>query len=177
MNNFLLRRITIDDVSALSAIAKKTFFDAFSGTCTPADMSHFLDLYYTENTLAKEIADTEMQYYFAEVNGQIAGYILYKENNLNFAETKSKKTIELKRLYVLGNYHGKKIAQKMMAHFLDYAAKNNFEMAFLGVWEYNCRARYFYSKFGFLPTKYRHNFPIGNTPQTDLYLIKDLLVM
>jgi diamine N-acetyltransferase len=170
MNEVILRRLTLKDVPALSVIAKKTFYDSFTGTCTPTDMEHFLELYYNENVLSAEIADDDMQYYFAEV----AGYILYKENNSGFEEMKNKKAIELKRLYVLGNYHGKGIAQKMMDAFLDYANNNNFDIAFLGVWEYNCRAQYFYAKYGFKPTTYRHNFPIGNTPQTDMYLLKEL---
>lgn len=174
MSEVTLRRLTLKDVPELSLIAKKTFYDSFSGTCTAADMDHFLELYYNENTLAEEIADDEMQYFFAEVDGEIAGYILYKENNIGFEEMKSKKVIELKRLYVLGNYHGKGIAQKMMDAFLNYANNNNFDTAFLGVWEYNCRAQYFYAKYGFKTTTHRHDFPIGNTQQTDMYLLKEL---
>jgi diamine N-acetyltransferase len=174
MSEVTMRRLTLKDVPALSIIAKKTFYDSFSGTCTAADMNHFLELYYNESTLAIEMEDSEMHYYFAEIDGEVAGYILYKENNLGFEEMKNKKTIELKRLYVLGNFHGKGIAQKMMDSFLEYSTLNNFEIAFLGVWEYNCRAQYFYAKYGFKPTTYRHDFPIGNTPQTDMYLLKEL---
>jgi diamine N-acetyltransferase len=174
MSEVTLRRLTLKDVPTLSVIAKKTFYDSFSGTCTVADMNHFLELYYNENALALEMADSEMHYYFAEIDGEVAGYILYKENNAGFAEMKQKKCIELKRLYVLGNYHGKGIAQKMMDSFLEYARANNFDIAFLGVWEYNCRAQYFYAKYGFKATTYRHDFPIGDTPQTDMYLLKEL---
>jgi diamine N-acetyltransferase len=174
MSEVTLRRLALKDVPALSIIAKKTFYDSFSGTATPADMDHFLELYYNENALALEMADSEMHYYFAEIDGEVAGYILYKENNPGFEEMKNKKAIELKRLYVLENYHGKGIAQKMMDAFLVYANTNNFDVAFLGVWEYNCRAQYFYAKYGFKPTTHRHDFPIGNTPQTDMYLLKEL---
>jgi diamine N-acetyltransferase len=174
MNEVTLRRLTLKDVPALSIIAKKTFYDSFTGTCTAADMDDFLELYYNENALATEVVDSEMLYYFAEIDGEVAGYILYKENNIGFEEMKNKKAIELKRLYVLGNYHGKGIAQKMINGFLEYANSNNFDIAFLGVWEYNCRAQYFYAKYGFKPTTHRHDFPIGNTPQTDMYLLKEL---
>lgn len=174
MDAITLRRLTLKDVPALSLIAKKTFYDSFSGTCTAEDMNHFLEMYYNENALAVEMADEEMHYYFVEINWEIAGYILYKENNIGFEEMKNKKVIELKRLYVLGIYHGKKLAQKMMDAFLAYATNNNFDIAFLGVWEYNCRAQYFYAKYGFKPTAHRHDFPIGNTSQADVYLIKEL---
>jgi diamine N-acetyltransferase len=174
MSEVTLRRLTLKDIPALSIIAKKTFYDSFSGTCTAADMDHFLELYYNENALATEMVDSEMHYYFAEIDGEVVGYILYKENNSGFEEMKNKKAIELKRLYVLENYHGKSIAQKMMDAFLDYANNNNFDLAFLGVWEYNYKAQNFYAKYGFKRTIYRHDFPIGNTPQTDMYLLKEL---
>ena len=49
MNEITLRRITLQDVPALSLIAKKTFFDTFTGTCTEDDMDHFLEKYYNES--------------------------------------------------------------------------------------------------------------------------------
>ena len=44
----------------------------------------------------------------------------------------------------------------------------------LGVWEHNYRAQKFYQKMGFEDTGYKHPFPIGNTPQTDLWYWKFL---
>lgn len=175
MNEISLRRITLEDVATLSVIAKNTFYDSFSGTCTTADMDNFLERYYSEKSLAAEIADDEMKYFFAEYNGDPVGYILFKQANSDFAELKNKKAIELKRLYVSSDFHGKGIAQKLMDFFLDFSKKEGFEIAFLGVWEYNCRARYFYSKYGFMPTENRHDFPIGNTTQIDVYLVKELV--
>jgi diamine N-acetyltransferase len=174
MNEIVLRRLSVEDVPALSILAKKTFYDSFTGTCTPADMDDFLDSYYNETILAEEINDSEMNYFFAEIDGEVTGYILFKENNPLFEETKNKKTIELKRLYVLSNSHGKGVAQKMMNYFLEYSEKMECDIVFLGVWEYNCRAQYFYAKYGFIQTLHKHNFPIGNTPQQDIYLIKNI---
>ncbi len=173
-NEITLRRLTLKDVPAISLIAKKTFYDSFTGTCTEADMQHFLNLYYNENALTKEMEDNEMQYYFAEINNEAVGYILYKENDATFLGINNKKAIELKRFYVLKDQHGRGVAQYMMNHFLEYAVQKKYDIAFLGVWEYNCRAQYFYAKYGFKPTNARHDFPIGNTAQTDIYLIKKL---
>ncbi len=174
MNEILIRRITLHDVTTLSTLAKSTFYDSFSGTCTTTDMEDFLEKYYSEKSLEAEIADDEMKYFFAECNGEPVGYILFKQVNSEFAELINKRTIELKRLYVSSNFHGKGIAQKLMDFFLEYSKNEGFEKAFLGVWEYNSRARYFYSKYGFLPTSNRHDFPIGNTTQIDIYMVKDL---
>jgi diamine N-acetyltransferase len=174
MEEITIRKIYIEDVVTLSTLSKKTFYDTFTGTCTAADMNHFLELYYNETTIATEIADEAMCYYFAMLNNKIVGYFLYKITDPGFEETKNKKTIELKRFYITKDYFGKGIAQKMMNYFLEDAKNKNCSIAFLGVWEYNYRAQSFYNKYGFVHTNYKHNFPIGNTPQKDIYLIKAL---
>ena len=55
---------------------------------------------------------------------------------------------------------------------LKFAAKNNFEIVWLGVWEHNEKAKGFYKKFGFIDSGIMHDFPIGSTPQTDHWLYK-----
>jgi ribosomal protein S18 acetylase RimI-like enzyme len=174
MNDLILRKLTLKDVPALSVIAKKTFYDSFSGTSTAADMDNFLELYYNEAVLAQQIETEGINYFFAQINDAPVGYISFSKENPDFAATKGRKVIELKRLYVLGEYHTKGVAQKLMNLFLEYAIKENFDIAFLGVWEYNYKAQNFYAKYGFNRTNYRHPFPIGNTPQTDIYLLKEL---
>ena len=59
-----------------------------------------------------------------------------------------------------------------MTFVLDFAAEKNYDLVWLGVWEHNERALNFYKKFGFIDTGFKHPFPIGNTPQTDNWLIK-----
>ncbi len=59
-----------------------------------------------------------------------------------------------------------------MEFALQFAVKNNYQAMFLGVWEHNERAKAFYKKWGFADTGVTHNFPIGNTPQTDHWMIK-----
>ncbi len=169
-----MRRITLADVPALSFIAKKTFYDTFTGTCTPADMDDFLNKFYNESSLAIEVEDSAMEYFFAEMEGEIVGYILFSDGSEDFDEIKGSTALELKRLYVLEEFHGKGIAQQMMQFFLDHAISQGYDNAFLGVWEYNLRAQKFYGKYGFVKTAHTHDFPIGNTPQTDVYMWKNL---
>ncbi len=64
------------------------------------------------------------------------------------------KSIELKRIYVLKEYHSQKIGAKLMSFALDFAAEKNYELVWLGVWEHNEKAKSFYKKFGFVDTGY-----------------------
>lgn len=173
MEEISLRRIVSADVPALSGMAKVTFFDTFTGTCTDADMAGFLEYYYNEAALQKEL-DEGIEYFFAEADGQPVGYLSFRDEKPSFPEIKGSAALELKRFYVDKAFHGKGAAHTMMHFFLDHAAAQGYDVVFLGVWEFNFRAQKFYHKYGFLTSEHRHDFPIGDTPQTDVYLIKFL---
>lgn len=174
MTDFTMRRITPEDVPALSFMSKETFFDTFTGTCTPEDMEDFLEKYYNEKTLLNEVTDTGMEFFFGEAGGEPVGYLSFKEEVSEFDEIKGKKALELKRFYVSKEYHGKGAAQEMISFLIDRAIKEGCEAVFLGVWEFNYRAQKFYNKYGFNLTGHKHDFPIGSTPQTDVYMVKYL---
>ena len=169
-----IRRVTIDDVPALSDIARQTFFDTFTGTCTQEDMQSFLDKFYNDERLGKELMDPGTYCFFAEANGKPVAYLHFAEDYNNFPLMKKWKALELKRIYVLKEFHGKGIAQKLMDFFLTFAQEKKYEVVWLGVWEHNLRAQKFYEKYGFVNSGHTHDFPIGNTPQTDIWLWKFL---
>lgn len=169
-----IRRITLNDVAVLATIAQQTFYDTFTGTCTEADMENFLAEYFNETQLAKEVGNPDDLYFFAEADGVPVGYIRFMEDYSSFPLMKQWKALELKRIYVLKEYHGLGIAQRLMDFMMDYAIKNEFKAVWLGVWEHNLRAQKFYEKYGFVNSGHTHDFPIGSTPQTDCWFWKFL---
>ena len=78
------------------------------------------------------------------------------------------------RFYFLKEFHGKGDSDRLMNFAMDYARSQGFERMYLSVWEYNFRARGFYEKNGFKNTGIENDFPLGNTPQTDLWFVKNL---
>ena len=174
MTAITIRRITAEDVPVLAAMARTTFYDTFTGTCTEEDMQQFLSAYFNDAQVTKELGDTADFFFFASVNGVPAGYMRFKEDYSGFPLMKQWKTMELKRIYVLKEYHGQGIAQQLMEFLLDWCRAEKYQAIYLGVWEYNIRAQKFYAKYGFENSGHTHNFPIGNTPQTDIWLWKFL---
>ena len=162
------------DIAVLSTMAQQTFYDTFTATCTEADMQDFLEEYFNEPRLAREISDENNFYFFAEVDGVPAGYLQFMEDYSGFELMKQWKALELKRIYVIHDFHGKGVAQQLMEFILEYAIQQQYEVVWLGVWEHNVRAQKFYEKYGFANSGHPHNFPIGNTPQTDLWFWKFL---
>ncbi|MGF2413028.1 N-acetyltransferase family protein [Ferruginibacter sp.] len=169
-----IRRIMLADVAVLSAIAQQTFYDTFTGTCSEADMQGFLEQYYNEGQITKELSNENDLYFFAEIDSKPVGYIRFMEDYSNLPLMKQWKALELKRIYVLKEFHGMGIAQNLMDFMLDFALKEKYQVIWLGVWEHNLRAQKFYEKYGFVNSGHTHDFPIGNTPQTDFWFWKFL---
>jgi ribosomal protein S18 acetylase RimI-like enzyme len=169
-----IRRAGVADSEALSAIAKQTFYDTFVDTCTAEDMQGFLEEHFNVAQMKAELADENDHCFFAEVNGMPAGYIRFKENDGSLQAAEQWRSLELKRIYILKEYQGQGIAQQLMQLIFDYAAQQEYKLIFLGVWEHNMRAQHFYEKYGFVNSGHTHDFPIGNTPQQDLWLWKFL---
>jgi diamine N-acetyltransferase len=169
-----IRRINNDDVAELSLLARQTFYDTFTGTCTEEDMQSFLDRYFNEEQLCAELADPRTFLFFAESGNLPVAYLQFAEDYGSFPLVKKWKALELKRIYVLKEFHGMGIAQKLMDHIISYAIANGYEVVWLGVWEHNLRAQRFYEKYGFVNSGHTHDFPIGATPQTDNWFWKFL---
>ena len=158
----------------LSVIAKQSFFDTFTGTCTEEDMKDFLEQYFNKAKLAAEISTENNFYFFAEADGVPVAYLQFMEDYSGLPIMKKWKALELKRLYVLKEFHGKGIAQQLMDFIISYAGEHQYEVVWLGVGEHNYRAQQFYKKYGFIGSGHTHDFPIGTTPQTDIWMWKFL---
>lgn len=173
--NISIQRFTKNNAAQLSAISKKTFYNTFTGTCTEEDMQWFLEKYFNEENLYKELNNDNFFCYAAIINNEIGGFIKFKESSTDFTLPTNLKSIELKSLYVDEPYHGKGVAQALMNCILKHVSDFNYQLIYLSVWEYNFKAQAFYKKFGFEPSGFTNDFPIGNTPQTDFWYWKKLV--
>lgn len=72
------------------------------------------------------------QFYFAEKDGEVFGYL-----KVNFAEAQTEAqdpdTLEIERIYVLQQYHGAEVGQKLYEHALEIARNCKAPYLWLGV--------------------------------------------
>jgi len=169
MEQIIIRRATIEDAVKLSAISIQTFYDTFTSTCTEEDMNAFLKACFNLKQVQSELNNQNDYYYLAELNGRVVGYCHWMEDYSNFPLMKQWKSLELKRIYVLEEFHGKGVAQQLMDFVIQSAQANQYQVVWLGVWEHNYRAQKFYEKYSFVHSGHTHDFPIGSTPQTDCW--------
>jgi GNAT superfamily N-acetyltransferase len=171
----MIRRGDLNDVILLQRIGRKTFDDAFGNTCTREDMRGVLDMYFNSAQVSEELLDATDNFFFFEEDGIAKGYMrINAKHTCPLDSFQDRKCIELVRLYVLNEFHGTGVANALMSFAIDFARKNGFQMMYLSVWEYNFRARGFYEKHGFLNSGVVNDFPLGSTPQTDYWFVKEL---
>ena len=127
-----IRRITADDVTLLSIMAKQTFYDTFTGTCTEEDMQSFLEEYFNKKRLGTEVSNADNFYFFAEAEGAPVAYLQFMEDYNNFPLMKKWRALELKRIYVLTAYHGKGLLNKIVRWETFHTALQYFSYALAG---------------------------------------------
>ncbi len=171
----MIRRGNIGDVALLQNIGAKTFDDTFGNTCTKEDMRGVLEKYFNSKQCLQELQDENDYFFFFEEAGTVKGYMrINAKHSCPIESYQDKKNIELVQLYVLKEFHGAGVAQALMNFALNFARERNNEIIYLSVWEYNFRARGFYEKNGFKNTGIENDFPLGSTPQTDYWFVKEL---
>lgn len=172
MERIDVRRVSLTDIDKLQAIGRQTFFETFSAENTEEDMQKYLDEGFSSEKLAAELNDASSEFYFALLDDSVIGYL-----KLNFGqsqtELKDNNALEIERIYVLKEFHGKKVGQLLYEKAMQVARQMNASYAWLGVWEKNPRAISFYKKNGFVEFD-KHIFKLGNDEQTDIMMKRQL---
>jgi diamine N-acetyltransferase len=171
-----IRKTILEDLPKLVDISKSTFIEAFAHQNNPDDFYTYVNSAFTLQTLENEFNTEGVAFYFLEDQNMPIAYFKMTENkspldsskpqiDVNF-DFENAKSIELDRIYVLSEYHGKGAAQLIMDFIFFIVEEKNYDFVWLGVWEHNPKAIKFYQKMGF--EKFgTHIFDIGDDPQTD----------
>ena len=163
-----IRKINIDDLETLRNLSIQTFKETFEEVNTEEDMQKYLDENLSIEKLKTELENVNSEFYFAENNGEILGYL-----KLNFKDAQTEKVeenhFEIERIYVLKAFLGQKIGQILFDKAIEIGREKNLEYVWLGVWEENHRAIKFYEKNGF-EIFGKHDFVLGEDVQTDLLM-------
>lgn len=164
-----IRSARASDAAALAALAERTFRDTFASSNSDEDMRIHCARTYGEAIQAAEIADPRRTTLVADAGGTLAGYGQLRWNAT--ACLVAARPAEIQRIYVDRPWHGRGVAQALMARLLDAAREGAADRVWLGVWEHNARARAFYAKSGFAEIG-DHAFVLGRETQRDLVLAR-----
>jgi diamine N-acetyltransferase len=163
-----IRRASSADAAPLAILAEGTFRDTFAADNSPADMDIHCSRNFSAEIQLKELSDPLRVSILAAVDEKLVGFAqLLLRRPVRCLS--SKHPAELNRLYVLGEWHGRRVAHQLMNAVLSTAAEKKTDHVWLGVWERNPRAMAFYRKFGFEVVG-EQRFVLGRQPQRDLLM-------
>ncbi|TDO71168.1 ribosomal protein S18 acetylase RimI-like enzyme [Flavobacterium chryseum] len=168
METIEIRKIALNEIDQLQKIGRQTFHDTFSESNSEENMKKYLDEKFSIEKLTAELSNEDSEFYFAILESEVIGYL-----KINFGETqtelKDEKALEIERIYVSKEFHGKRVGQLLYEKAIEIAKNKKSEYVWLGVWEENHRAVSFYKKNGFVEFD-KHIFRLGTDEQTDLMM-------
>lgn len=172
MEKINIKKVTLSELEQLQKTSRQTFWETFSAKNTEENMKKYLEEGYSTEKLTNELNNTNSAFYFAALNGEVIGYIKLNAGQSQ-TELKDERGLEIERIYVLKEFHGKKAGQLLFEKAIEIATEKNADYIWLGVWEENQRAINFYRKNGFVQFD-KHIFKLGDDEQTDIMMKLDL---
>ena len=168
MSSIQLKQVTLNDITQLQEIGRQTFHETFAANNSEENMKTYLEEGFSVEKLTKELNDKNSEFYFAILDQEVIGYL-----KINFGEAqtelKDSKALEIERIYVSKEFHGKSVGQVLYDQAIQIAKQKNADYVWLGVWEENPRAISFYKKNGFVEFD-KHIFKLGEDEQTDIMM-------
>lgn len=168
MEKVEIKSVSLSDLEQLQQIGRQTFAETFSADNSEENMKRYLEEGFSTKKLKAELSDKSSEFYFAILDNRVIGYL-----KINFGETqteiKSENSLEIERIYVLKEYHGKKVGQMLYEKAMQLSRQKGVDYVWLGVWEKNPRAISFYEKNGFVAFD-KHIFCLGDDEQTDIMM-------
>ncbi|MDR2914502.1 MAG: GNAT family N-acetyltransferase [Tannerella sp.] len=132
MDSIDIKRVSLSDIDLLQKISRQTFFETFSSRNTEENMKKYLEEGFSNDKLTAELTDKNAEFYFAILDNTVIGYL-----KLNFGqsqtELKDDKALEIERIYVLKEFHGKKVGQILYEKAIQIAKQANADYVWLGV--------------------------------------------
>lgn len=163
-----IKKVELNEIDDLQKISRQTFAETFASENSSDNMIVYLDQVLSSKKLMSELSNINTEFYFVKYANKVIGYL-----KLNFGrsqtEIQDEKAVEIERIYVLKEFHGKNIGQLLYDKAIQIARQKNADYVWLGVWEKNPRAIRFYQKNGFVAFD-KHLFKLGDDEQTDIMM-------
>lgn len=173
MNTISIRLASPEDAGLIADLSRRTFYDSFAAGNTQEDMDKFMNEQFSREKLMAEVTEDPSSIFLLARHGEeTVGYARLREAP-NPPELGKIPAIEIARIYAITHTIGKGVGSALMQQCLAIAQEKKKAVVWLGVWERNQRAIDFYTKWGFRKFS-DHIFVLGNDPQTDWLMKKEL---
>ncbi len=168
MTPFSIRRATVDDAARVSRIATDTFVETFGHLYPPEDLRFFLEHSYAPERQRESLTAEGNALWLLESDGRIVGHAFAGPCKLPHPEVGANDG-ELKRLYVLREFHGHGWGSRLLRTALDWLERDGPRTLWIGVWSENFGAQRLYARHGFVKVG-DYEFPVGRTRDHEFIL-------
>jgi ribosomal protein S18 acetylase RimI-like enzyme len=124
---------TIKDLAALQAISRTTFEEAFAANNSEENLAAYLEEGFSKQKLEAELQNENSRFYFALQEEEIIGYLKVNMGDAQ-SENQDPNALEIERIYVLQQYHGKQVGALLYEQALAIAKTRKAPYMWLGVW-------------------------------------------
>lgn len=171
--NIHIKKCTVDDLRLLQEISTETFIETFKDQNSPENMRAYLEKAFNLTQLEKELSHVSSQFFFAYVDGEVAGYLKVNTNDAQ-SEEMGDESLEVERIYIKSIFQKHGLGKILLNKAIEIAMESNKKNIWLGVWERNENAIAFYKKMGFVQTG-AHSFYMGDEEQIDFIMTKQII--
>lgn len=157
---------TGSQLERLLPIARRIFSDTFSRLYDRGLFEQFCDdVYCHGGVMSRDFDNPEVRWRLAVVADEPIGYAKLTPLRAPAADP-APRSLELQQLYVTREWHGRGVADCLMAWALETARAADAGEVYLTVFDHNERAKRFYSRYGFEEVG-RCTFKIGDRIDDD----------
>jgi len=168
----VVRVATRKDASLLAELGARTFRD-YSLITPHEDVERYVKENFTPEKVLACLSVKNVAALILERSGQAIGYALLSPGKAQ-NQLVPPDSIQIKRLYILDEWTGRKLGDALMARCLEHARHLGIRSVWLTVWENNGRAIHFYERWGFRRVG-TCDFAVGRNIQRDFVLLKNIL--
>jgi ribosomal protein S18 acetylase RimI-like enzyme len=160
-----VRRATPDDVEAITALASRSFTDAYAESSSEDDLARHVEAHFGLAAIASELEKPGNQYFVADDGGTLVGMIKLRAGELPEALPEPT-AIEVQQLYVDTRSQRGGIGSSLMECAIETARVAGVGGVWLSVWTEAEWAVSFYRKCGFAALG-ELDFYLGETHYVD----------
>ena len=178
--SLVVRHARPDEADAVAALAAALFAQAYGASHPEPGVRAYFARALAPASFARDLADPRSAVLVAEDDGErgtAVGYALLREGgptaHPDAPPLDAGRPVELVRFYVDAAWHGRGVAQALMAASLDEAARRGADAVWLEAWQEAARPLAFYRKAGFAPFA-SVRFAFGGRVDVDYLLVRRL---
>ena len=169
----IVRRASAFDAAPLAAFAADMFVEALGAQNDPDNLAAHVATAFGVAQQSGELTSAAWRTLVMEDESGFAAFTQVRRSTPPPCVT-GRAAVEIHRFYVAPRWHGRGVAQRLMAVAVEAAVELGADTIWLGVWERNPRAIAFYAKCGFRDVG-TTSFAVGPDVQTDRVLAHDVL--